>query len=81
MSEGNIITSLMNDFEIINGKNKEPVYLYGEWRYSQDKLDELISEDSEITISSIPFRPNLVKKGGEIKKMHNLLTTTWIGYN
>lgn len=75
MSEGNIITSLMNDFEIINGKNKEPVYLYGEWRYSQDKLDELISEDSEITISSIPFRPNLVKKGGEIKKMHNLLTT------
>ncbi|MGF1953979.1 site-specific DNA-methyltransferase [Lactococcus lactis] len=75
MSEGNIITSLMNDFEIINGKNKEPVYLYGEWRYSQDTLDELISEDSEITISSIPFRPNLVKKGGEIKKMHNLLTT------
>lgn len=75
MSEGNIITTLMNDFEIVNGKNKDMVYLYGEWRYSQDKLNELINENSEITISSIPFRPNLVKKGGEIKKMHNLLTT------
>lgn len=75
MSEGNIITTLMNDFEIVNGKNKDTVYLYGEWRYSQDKLNELINENSEITISSIPFRPNLVKKGGEIKKMHNLLTT------
>lgn len=74
MSQGNIITKLIKGFDIINGTNKQQVELYGEWRYSQEKLNELINESAEITINSVPFRPNLVKKGGEIKKMHNLLT-------
>lgn len=74
MSKGNIITKLLNDFEIKNNLNNQSVKLYGEWRYSQKMLDELVNMDSEITISNIPFRPNLTKQGGEIKKMHNLLT-------
>lgn len=74
MSAGNIKTELLNDFSIVNGTNEQEIHLYGEWRYSQQKLNELVNEGSEITISSIPFRPNLTKSGGEIKKMHNLLT-------
>ena len=33
-----------------------------------------ISNGEILIISKIPFRPNHIKKGGEIKKMHNLLT-------
>ena len=74
MSEGNIKTILLNDFLIENHHNKEAFTLRGEWRYSQKTLNEIISNGDEILVSKIPFRPNHVKSGGEIKKMHNLLS-------
>lgn len=74
MSGGNIITKLMNDVEIKDGKNANEFSLLGEWRYSQETLDQEIAQNSTITISQIPFRPNLVKEGGEIKKMKNFLS-------
>ena len=74
MSEGNIVTRLLDALVIENGKNKDAFRLEGEWRYSQETLDEIVSNRDSITISKIPFRPNHVKTGGEIKKMHNLLT-------
>ena len=74
MSEGKIKTKLLNQFAIKNGTNAEIVSLKGEWRYSQNKLNEIVANKEEIVISKIPFRPNHIKKGGEIKKMHNLLT-------
>lgn len=74
MSEGNIVTELMNEFSIIGGRNIEPFTLKGEWRYSQATLNEIIANGDTITISKIPFRPNHVKSGGEIKKIHNLLS-------
>ena len=77
MSAGNIITVLKNDFEIKNGKNKTPFTLYGEWRYSQSKLDAIIKNHEKLSISKIPFRPNHHKQGGEIKKMHDLLTQNY----
>ena len=75
MSSGNIKTILLNDFNIKNGYNEEAFTLRGEWRYSQSTLDRIIKEGDSIVISQIPFRPNHVKAGGEIKKMHNLLTS------
>lgn len=74
MSKGNIKTELMNELIIENNYNVNEFTLKGEWRYSQEKLNEIINEKEEIVISNIPFRPNHVKQGGEIKKMHNLLT-------
>ena len=74
MSEGNIVTELMNEFSILGGRNIEPFTLKGEWRYSQATLNEIIANGDTITISKIPFRPNHVKSGGEIKKIHNLLS-------
>ncbi|MCW0485240.1 site-specific DNA-methyltransferase [Riemerella anatipestifer] len=74
MSEGRIKTILLDEIEIENGVNKNDFRLKGEWRYSQKKLNEIISNNEDILISKIPFRPNHLKKGGEIKKMHNLLT-------
>lgn len=74
MSEGNIQTHLLTDVIIKNGYNLNEFQLRGEWRYSQNKLNEIISNGDIITISKIPFRPNHVKSGGEIKKMHNLLS-------
>jgi adenine-specific DNA-methyltransferase len=76
MSEGNIVTSLLDRVVVSGGRNVDSFRLEGEWRYSQAKLDEIIAAGEEITISKAPFRPNHVKAGGEVKKMHNLLTPT-----
>jgi adenine-specific DNA-methyltransferase len=69
MSGGNIITRLIDKVEIKGGHNVESFRLEGEWRYSQDKLDEIIRNKEKIIISQIPFRPNHIKDGGEPKKM------------
>jgi adenine-specific DNA-methyltransferase len=74
MSEGNIKSRLLEKVTVKNHKNVSEIVLEGEWRYSQDKLDSIVLEGELITISKVPFRPNHVKAGGEIKKMHNLLT-------
>lgn len=74
MSEGNIVTKLLTKLIIKNGYNENEFTLLGEWRYSQSKLNEIISQGDIITISKIPFRPNHIREGGEIKKIHNLLT-------
>ncbi len=79
MSEGNIRTRLLNKVEIFAGKNLNEFTLEGEWRYSQTKVDELLASGETITISKTPFRPNHVKAGGEVKKMHNLLTPQTYG--
>ncbi|MDE6718833.1 MAG: hypothetical protein K2J68_03150, partial [Treponemataceae bacterium] len=76
MSEGNIITELLNPLMIKDGRNENEFQLRGEWRYSQERLNEIIRNGEELVISKIPFRPNHIKAGGEIKKMKNFLTTT-----
>lgn len=74
MSEGKIVTRLLDELTIKDSFNKDAFTLEGEWRYSQSRVDEILAAGEEITISKIPFRPNHVKVGGEVKKMHNLLT-------
>ena len=74
MSEGEINTTLIDSFTIKNGTNESEFRLKGEWGYSQKTLNKIISEGGSISISKIPFRPNHIKKGGEIKKMKNLLS-------
>lgn len=74
MSEGKIKTKLITRLEVIGGKNVNEFILEGEWRYSQNRLNEILENREEIIISKIPFRPNHVKAGGETKKMHNLLS-------
>jgi len=76
MSEGNIVTYLVNDVQIKDGINVNDFELDGEWRYNQKSLDEFLANNSLITIAGVPFRPNLVKDGGEIKKMKNFLSQT-----
>jgi adenine-specific DNA-methyltransferase len=79
MSEGNIKTKLLDTIEVENFTNINEFRLEGEFRYSQVKLNEIISNGDLITISKAPFRPNHVKSGGEIKKMHNHLTPSTYG--
>jgi adenine-specific DNA-methyltransferase len=74
MSEGNIKTKLLNKLVVKNGYNENEFILEGEWRYSQSKLDEIIKNNEKIVISKIPFRPNHIKLGGEIKKMKNMFS-------
>jgi len=76
MSSGNIITELLDPLEIKNGRNIGKFRLKGEWRYSQAKLNEIVTNGEGITISQIPFRPNHIKVGGKIKKMKNVLSPT-----
>ena len=74
MSEGEIKTQLMDKCVIKNGTNLSDFRLKGEWGYSQKTLDKVVLKGERISISKIPFRPNHVKKGGEVKKMKNLLS-------
>lgn len=73
MSEGNIKTVLLNDVIIKDGTNLNEFSLEGEWRYSQETLNEIIDNKETIYIAKIPFRPNHIKNGGEIKKMKNFM--------
>lgn len=79
MSEGNIVTRLLNAVQVKNNININSFRLEGEFRYSQSRLDEIIDNKELIIISKTPFRPNHVKNGGEIKKMHNHLTPDTYG--
>lgn len=74
MSEGNIVTRLLDPLQIQNHKNTASFRLEGEFRYGQTRLDEIVKAGEGITISKAPFRPNHIKSGGEIKKMHNQLS-------
>ncbi|WP_163055737.1 site-specific DNA-methyltransferase [Acidithiobacillus ferrooxidans] len=74
MSDGNIVTHLLDKVVIANYRNVNAFRLEGEFRYSQNRLDEIVKAGEVITISKAPFRPNHVKSGGEIKKMHNFLS-------
>ncbi len=71
MSEGNIKTELLTRLIIKNNTNENDFILKGEWRYSQNKINEILNNKETILISKIPFRPNHIKDGGEIKKMKN----------
>ncbi len=74
MSEGNIATRLLDSVVVTDHRNVDAFRLEGEFRYSQRRLDEIVLAGEAITISKAPFRPNHVKAGGEVKKMHNLLS-------
>ena len=74
MSEGKIITKLLDTLTIKDGLNDNEFRLEGEWRYSQSKLIEILNNKEQIIISKVPFRPNHVKEGGMPKKMKNLLS-------
>ena len=74
MSEGNIFTVLKNHVEVEVYFNVTKIILDGKWRYSQAKINEIIANGEEFLISKVPFRPNHVKAGGEIKKMKNVLS-------
>lgn len=74
MSEGSIITRLLKDVTIKDGLNANELVIEGEWRYSQDKVNEIIEDEDEIFIAKTPFRPNHIKPGGEIKKMKNVFS-------
>ncbi len=79
MSGGNIITELLDKIKILNMTNENEFRLKGEWRYSQQKLNEIIANKEQIIISKIPFRPNHVKIGGAPKKLKNLLSISHYG--
>lgn len=74
MSEGNIKTILLDDLMVVNGKNVDVFRLEGEWRYSQETINQIISKNEQIVISRNPFRPNHIKNGDEPKKIKNLLS-------
>jgi adenine-specific DNA-methyltransferase len=74
MSQGAVITHLLDAVEVRAGRNVDAFRLEGEWRYSQASLDALMQAGERITISKVPFRPNHVQSRQKSKKMHNLLS-------
>lgn len=79
MSEGNIKTRLLDPLDVVHGRNAHAFRLEGEWRYSQNTLDEILAAGDTLRIAKSPFRPNHIKTGGEPKKMKNLLSVAHYG--
>jgi adenine-specific DNA-methyltransferase len=79
MSEGNIVTRLLDRLRVQDGRNANTFRLEGEWRYSQSKLEEIIASGETIVISKPPFRPNHIKEGGDPKKLKNLISVAHYG--
>ncbi len=79
MSEGPIITRLLDRLEVKDGFNVDAFRLEGEWRYSQARLDAIMAAGEPLLISRVPFRPNHVKPGGRPKKIRNLLSISHYG--
>jgi adenine-specific DNA-methyltransferase len=74
MSGGAIITRLLDGVTVRAGRNVNAFTLEGEWRYSQDTLNQLMQAGEQITISKVPFRPNYIQSRQKAKKMKNLLS-------
>ena len=74
MSTKTIECSLLDDVEIKNGKNIADFRMYGSWRYTQEYLDELLSDGAKLSVWGVPFRVNLVKNKIKSKMMSNFLT-------
>ncbi|HEX7124177.1 MAG TPA: site-specific DNA-methyltransferase [Thermodesulfobacteriota bacterium] len=74
MSEGRVVTRLLDRVEVRDHRNVGPFRLEGEWRYTQATLDRCLAAGDRITISRAPFRPNHVRAGGAPKKLKNLLS-------
>ena len=74
MSAGNIKTILVEDVTIKYGTNQNNLVLDGEWRYSQDTINNFLSNGEQIVISKIPFRPNYINKENRNKKTVNFLS-------
>lgn len=74
MSTAGVPCRLLDRVEIRNGRNVEAFRMEGEWRYSQASLDGFVAQGQTISISRLPFRPNLVKNIPSEKKISNLLS-------
>ena len=75
---------LMNRLEIKNGVAQAPFTLEGEWRYSQDTLNEMIHSGEEIIFKGVDFKPYFINKSTDrFKMMKTLLSmdTYAIGTN
>lgn len=79
MSEGRIVTRLLDDVQVAHGRNVNAFRLEGEFRYSQRKLNEIIASGDPLRIARLPFRPNHIRNGGAPKKMKNLLSSAHYG--
>lgn len=67
---------LMTQLEIKNGRNVNSIVLEGEWRYSQDALQQQLDAGEHYVVKTLKFRPRRVLMAGSDrdKKMHNLLS-------
>src|SRR5690606_15110424 len=66
---------LNNELVIKHGRNANEVVLEGEWRYSQDTINEQLKNGDYYIVKSLKFRPRRVfENKNAVKKMHNLLS-------
>jgi adenine-specific DNA-methyltransferase len=79
-AEKTSLVRLLEDFSISGGTNATEVVIEGEWRYSQDSIDEQLAMGDTYIVKSGKFRPRRVRSaGGKGKKIHNLLSKDAFG--
>lgn len=72
------IVKLVSELIIENQWNKNTVIIEGEWRYSQESIDEQLQNGDYYIVKSKDFRPRRVfeRTSTKGKKIHNLISRT-----
>ena len=65
---------LLNDVMVLNGKISNNFELIGEWRYSQGKIDEIISQNGRIEIKGRKLKPYYINNEERAKFAKTLLS-------
>ena len=73
MSTLNVPCELLDQVTIRDGTNQNEFRMKGQWRYSQDTLDQFVRDNEHLSISKLPFRPNIHRSRAKGRKMSNLL--------
>ena len=71
------LVRLLTDVVVKDGVVTSPFRLEGEWRYSQAKLDELLSKNETIVLKGEKFKPYWLNNEERVKKIRTLLTKAY----
>ena len=65
MSTASVRTELLDDIEVVQGRNAADFAMFGSFRWTQERLDRELAAGATLLVSSrLPLRPNVISGSG-----------------